>query len=164
MPPTGRRPLTAPERGRLLADCIPCLFVLAGMVVLATVWSDLTAALAGRRTPFLLGAVLGLFLLVTGSIAVNRLRDVLAGVAVVEQDHLKRLWRPRRGSLGRDCYGSFEHLGTLRMSPSEFGRATTGFDLAQLHYAGGHTGRTVPVVFRVTYSPASKIAWSVVHV
>ena len=25
-------------------------------------------------------------------------------------------------------------------------------------------GRTVPVVFRVTYSPASKIAWSVVHV
>jgi hypothetical protein len=164
MPLTGRRPLTAPERGRLLADCIPFLVVLALMIFLAIVWTDLTAALAGQRTPFVVGVVLGIFLLVTGSIAVNRLRDLLAGVAVVEQDHLKRLWRPRRGTPARDCYGSFEHLGTLRMSRSEYGRARTGFDLAQLHHAGGHAGGTVPVVFRVTYSPASKIAWSVVHV
>jgi hypothetical protein len=160
MAPT-RRPLAGAERGRLLRDCVPFLVALAGTIVLAAVWSDLTEALAGQRTPLVLGAVLGFFLLGTGSIALNRVRDVLTGSAVVEQDHLKRLRRPRRGPLGNDGYGDFEHLGTLRMSPTEFGRASTVFDLAQLHHADGVSGGRVPVVFRVTYSPASKIAWSV---
>jgi hypothetical protein len=107
---------------------------------------------------------MGIVLLVTGLPALNRARDVLAGSAVVEQDHLKRLWRPRRGALGNDCYGTFEHLGTLRMSRTEFGRAGIVFDLAQLHHPEGVSGGQVPVVFRVTYSPASKIAWSVTQV
>jgi hypothetical protein len=159
-----RRPLTADERGRLLLDCIPFGLLLAGTIVVATLWSEITEGLAGRRTPLVFGVVVGVLLLATGSIAVSRVRDVLAGFVVMEQDHLKRLWRPRRGAVGNTCYGSFEHLGTLRMSPTDFSRASTAFDLAQLHHADGVTGRRVSVVFRVTYSPASKIAWSVTQV
>ena len=161
---TTRRPLTAVERRRLLLDCIPFLVLLAAALVLAAVWSDRTEALAGRRTLLVLAVVLGVFLLVTGWTALNRVRDVLAGAAVVEHDHLKQLWCPRRGALGRDCFGAFEHLGRLRMSPTEFGRAGLAFDLAQLHHPDGVSGGRVPVVFRVTYSPASRIAWSVTQV
>jgi hypothetical protein len=159
-----RRPLTGAERGRLLRDCLPFGFLVAGTIFVSTIWSHITEALAGQRTPLVFGVVMGTFLLVTGSTALNRVRDLLAGFAVVEQDHLKRLWRPRRGSLGSDCYGRFQHLGTLRMSRTDFDRAATAFDLAQLHHPAGVSGGRAPVVFRVTYSPASRIAWSVTQV
>ena len=159
-----RRPLTAVERRRLLLDCIPFLVLLAATLVVAAIWSDLTPGLLGRRTSLVLAVVLGSFLLITGWTALNRVRDVLAGTAVVEQDHLKRLWRPRRGALGGDCFGTFERLGRLRMSPTEFGRAGLAFDLAQLHHPDGVSGARAPVVFRVAYSPASRIAWSVTQV
>ena len=159
-----RRPLTAAERGQLLLDCVPFGVLLIGTIFVATVWSDVTEALAGQRTPLVFVAGMGVFLLVTGWVALNRVRDALAAFAVMEQDHLERLWRPRRRGFGTSCYGRFERLGTLRMSQTDFSRASTAFDLAQLHHADGVTGRRVPVVFRVTYSPASKIAWSVTQV
>jgi hypothetical protein len=161
MPPAQKRPLTAFERGRLLAGCVPFLFLLAGTIFVLTIWSDVTEALTGQRTPLIFGAVMGVILLITGWIAVKRVRDVLAGSALVEEDRLKRLWRPRHGAMGNGCYGNFERLGTLRMSRSEFGRAGTGFDRVQLARSGRETARAGPVPYRLTYSPASKIAWSV---
>jgi hypothetical protein len=163
MAPT-RWPLSGVERAQLLRGCIPFALVLATTILVATVWSDLAEASAGRQTPLVVGVIIGIALLTTGSTAVNRVRDLLAGAAVVEQDQLTRLWRPRRRLLGDDCHASFERLGTLRLSRTDYDRASTAFDLAQLHHPAGVSGGRAPVVFRVTYSRASRIAWSLTQV
>ena len=165
MPSAEKRPLTAFEPARLLAGCVPFLFLLAGTIFTSTIWSDVTEALAGQRTPLIFGAAMGVVLLITGWIAVKRVRDVLAGSAVVEEDRLNRLWRPRRGAARWATAATATSSGWARCGcRGRIGRVSTGFDRVQLARSGHETARSVPVPHRVTYSPASKIAWSVEQV
>ena len=163
MPPAGSRPLTVLERGRLIADCIPFVFLLAGTIVVLTIWSDLTERLTGERTPLVLGAVMGVVLLVTGWIAVKRVRDLLAGSALVAVDTLTRVWRPRRGARGR-VLRRLRTPGHARMSARDFARVGTELNVAQLPEPGRDTPRSDSLPYRISYSPASKIAWSLERV
>jgi hypothetical protein len=131
----GSVPLTVAQKAWLVVDCLPlCFFVLA-FVFSVTVLDDIT----GAPPPAALPLFLGLVILVTGYQALQRMRDLVSGVALVQEDLLQRLWRPRRGG---GHYGTFARLGRLRLTPQAYGR--------------GQPGRR----HRVAYSPASKIVWS----
>ena len=88
----------------------------------------------------LLVLFLALVILVIGYQAVQRLRDLLAGVALVQDDLLERSWRTR--GRGRHFYGSFAQLGRMRLMP-------------KAHFQTANGQRV-----RVVYSPVSKIVWS----
>lgn len=159
------RPLTFWQKGRLLFECLPFVFMLAATIFTLTVWQALTQRLTGERYPPLLAPFLGLVTLYTAWIAFQRLRDVVAGSAVIAEDRVLRFWRARGRGTGR-CYGKFEQLGTLRMWPRDFVRAATEFDLSRLadldrSVLPGTSRSSDRARYRVTYSPASKIAWSV---
>jgi len=132
----GEIPLTLGQRIRLLIRCLPFLFfaaaITAYLTVLATVY------------PFKieLVAFLALVLLVTGYQGFQALRDVTRGRALVTTDLLRNV--VGRGSRSRSRYhrGEFESLGRLTLTPAAFHHAQRG----QRH--------------RVTYSPATKIVWS----
>ena len=78
-------------------------------------------------------------LLVVGWRAVQRIRDLLSGAALVRNDLLQRSWSARYGT-GK--YGNFAQLGRLSLTSRDY-----------VHRAPGQR-------YRVTYSPASNIAWS----
>jgi hypothetical protein len=82
-------------------------------------------------------AVVFLFL---GYQALQAIRDVLSGVAVVEEDILVRM-RSSSAS-GNHLAGTFERLGTLRV-PRKVG-----------------TSLTEHITYQVTYSPGSKVVWA----
>ena len=130
-----RRFLTAGEKIWLGAGCLPVLFFAAATLFMP--WF-LGRVSGGRVSPgfYIFSAVV---IAVMGYQAVQRLRDLLAGEALIVEDRLERSWRSRRGQV---AWGRFERLGTLRLRP----RA--------LH--AGHVGG----VNRLSYSPASRIVWS----
>jgi len=130
--------LTFGQRARLAVECLPVAFFTLALVFSLTFLKDLT----GAPPPKLLILFLSLILLVTGAAAINRLRDLASGVARVQDDRLERSWR-RRGSPGSNPFrGKFEHLGTMRLSSRAHGQGQNGSP------------------YRVCYSPASKIVWS----
>lgn len=132
----GRVPLTALQRGKLLADCIPFIFFVAALLFSLVMLDDIL----GQAVPILIPAFLALVVLVTGFTAVQRLRDFVSGLALVKEDRLERSWRSR-GS-GGGFHGKFDQLGRMRM-------------MRNAHFQARNNGR-----HRVTYSPASKIVWS----
>jgi len=129
-------PLTVLQKARLIVDCLPLLFFVLALVFCLTFFDDIY----GAPPSTLLLLFLGVVILVTGHQALQRVRDLASGMAMVQEDQLERLWRPRRG---KQQYGKFARLGTLRMR--------------QRDYIHGQLGQH----HRVIYSPASKIAWSV---
>jgi hypothetical protein len=129
-------PLTVLQKARLVVDCLPLVFFVLAFVFVVTFFDAIYGA---PHSPALL-LFLGVVILVTGHRALQRLRDLASGVALVHDDLLERLWRPRRGS---GHYGKFAQLGTLR--------------LRQKAYSHGQPGQR----HRIIYSPASKIAWLV---
>jgi hypothetical protein len=128
-------PLTALQKAQLIVDCLPLLFFALALVFCVTFFDDIY----GAPPSTLLLLFLGVVILVTGYQALQRMRDLASGVALVREDRLQRLWRPRRG---QGHYGKFEQLGRLR--------------LRQKAYSQGQPGQR----HRVIYSPASKIAWA----
>jgi hypothetical protein len=132
-------PLTAWQRGRLLFDCLPLVFF---GVALGAYFTVLRPIVGEPSIPFLL--LMGVVLFAVGHRAVQRLRDVLSGVAQVQDDTLKRVWRPRYSGGGkRNRHGEFETLGRLTMMPKPFMEAGAGQR------------------YRVYYSPASRIVWAI---
>jgi hypothetical protein len=133
----GSVPLTAWQRTRLIADCLPVVFFVLAFAFAAILLDDIV----GASPPPLLLAFLGVVILISGYQAFLRVRDLAAGVAQVRDDTLERSWRSR--NRGSRCYGVFTRLGQLRMASRAFMQVRNG----QPH--------------RIIYSPASKIAWSV---
>ena len=130
-------PLTFFQKARLLLDGLPFLFLLASLIFTLTLLDNITSA----PPPTVLLLLLGFVTLYTGWITIQRLRDVVSGIAVVREDRLKRLWHSR-GRGATHYYGDFEQLGTLRMRANLYVQSSNG------------------ARYRVTYSPASKIVWS----
>ena len=129
--------LTFGQRTRLIVECLPFLgFSLALVFVLTGL-----ETIIGVPAPKLLVLFLCLVLLVTGWTAVNRLRDLLSGVAWVQEDVLERSWRSR-GSRPHPHRGKFAQLGRMRLSSKAYGQSQNGSR------------------YRVFYSPVSKIVWS----
>lgn len=130
-------PLTASQKARLLAGCLPLVtftLMVAGYLFLV-----------GRgivpSPPLLFSLFVVLVILFTGHQAIQRLRDVISGAALVQEDLLNRSYARR--ARGRGTYhGVFERLGNLRLMP-------------KAHFQNSPGQR-----YRVVYSPASKIVWA----
>ena len=123
----------------LLKDCLPAAFFILALIVVP--W--LLEAVNGGRPPKALYGFLAVVIAVCLYSAQQRARDLASGVAIREEDLLIRTWRSRRAA---HRWGQFERLGRMRCVPSAYGQARPG-------------GRHV-----VTYSPASRIVWSLERV
>jgi hypothetical protein len=130
-------PLTFTQKARLCVECLPVLFFTAALIFCATLLDDMT----GVPAPPALLLFLGLVIMVTGWAAINRVRDLAAGVALVQEDLLERSWRSR-GASTNPFRGKFAQLGRMRLSRKAYGQGQNG------------------ARYRVSYSPASKIVWS----
>lgn len=129
-------PLSFTQRARLAVECLPVVFFTAALIFCATLLDDLT----GAPPPLALLVFLGLVIVVTGWAALNRVRDLAAGVALVQEDLLTRSWRSG-GAGAKPFRGQFEQLGRMRLTSKAYGQGQNG------------------VRYRVCYSPASKIVW-----
>jgi xanthosine utilization system XapX-like protein len=92
--------------------------------------------------PPLLSLVLVLVILFLGYQALQRLRDLISGVALAQEDLLNRSYAARSAQGRGSYFGKFERLGTLRLIP-------------KVHFQNSPGQR-----YRVVYSPASKIVWA----
>lgn len=137
LPGSASVPLTTAQRARLLAGCLPPVGF--GLLVAAYLVPASMGFLPGPRPLFYL--FIGAVLLVTGYYALQHLRDLLAGAALVQEDLLVRSYRSRSAS-GNRARGRFERLGIMRMTP-------------RMQAQHGDGAR-----YRVIYSPASKIVWA----
>jgi hypothetical protein len=129
-------PLTFGQKARLIVDCLPLLFFTLALVFTMTFFDDIY----GAPPPAALLLFLGVIILITGYQALQRMRDLTSGVALVQEDLLQR-FSGTRGQ-GRHRWGTFAQLGKLSLTPKA--------------YHQGQPGRR----HRVVYSPASRIVWS----
>jgi hypothetical protein len=132
--------LTFGQKVQLLLECLPLLFFVLAFVFCMTILDDIT----GAPPPTALLLFLGLVILVVGWTAIQRTRDLVSGVALVQEDLLERAYRSG-GSTRHPFRGRFAQLGTLRLTTPAYG---------QVVHTGPHSR------YRVSYSPASKIVWS----
>ncbi len=131
-------PLSAGQRARLIIEMVPLGFFVLALLFVVFYLPRLT----GTSPPIALILFLGLVVAVMAWIAWLRLRDVTAGVALVEEDRLERLVHARNASGPQAYRGRFERLGRMRLSRSA--------------YKQGQNGAR----YRVAYSPASRIVWA----
>lgn len=129
-------PLTTFQKSVLLGGCIPFVLMIVILVVIVTVIPSLNG---NRMQPLVLGIFI-LAVLLTGYDALKRLRDFMAGVALVGEDELERLWRS--SGKNRRRYGKFVQLGKFTLSREAFNTARIG----ERH--------------RIIYSPHSRVIWS----
>jgi hypothetical protein len=137
-PGPGSVPLAVGQKVHLLAGCLPVVtftLLFAGYLVLAQ-----RAIIPPPQPLFYL--FMGVVLLILGFQAIQRLRDLMAGVALVEEDLLKQSFRTTRGPGGGRATGRFERLGTLRLT-------------SKAYFKNPPDAR-----YRVVYSPASRIVWA----
>ncbi|MBI1277218.1 MAG: hypothetical protein GC179_03725 [Anaerolineaceae bacterium] len=130
-------PLTAYQKMWLASRFIPVIFFMAALIFVLTVLPNLI----GQPLPPLLPVFLIVVLLVLIYGASKSLRDLLSGVALVEDDELVKIGFTHESS-DSSRYGKFARLGRLKISGSAYKQA--------------HAGQT----YRICYSPASRIVWS----
>jgi hypothetical protein len=128
-------PLTMAQRTRLLKDCLPAALFIVALIVVPPVLQ----AANGSSPSNAFYAFMALVIAFCLYSAQQRARDLLSGVAVVEEDLLIRTGRSKRGSHG---WSQLERLGRMRCTPTAYAQARPG------------------VRHVVTYSPASRIVWS----
>jgi hypothetical protein len=128
-------PLTASQKSRLIVECLPFVFFVVVFILLLTLVPGIISV------PPLLYLFMAVVLLVVGYQALQRIRDLVSGIASVQDDLLERAW-PSRGRGANRFYGRFAQLGTLRLMKPAYHQGQTG----QRH--------------RLYYSPVSKIVWS----
>lgn len=131
-------PLTFTQQVRLLIGCLPVVFFTLALVFVLTRFGELT----GAPPSLFLILFLCALILIMGWIAVTRLRDLVSGVALIQEDVLELAWRAGRTSRSRDFYGKFTQLGKMRLVSSAYHQGINGFR------------------YRICYSPVSKIVWS----
>jgi hypothetical protein len=125
--------LTAAQRGRLLAGCLPAV----GFALLAGGGTFLAAIFLDWQPPIV---VVVLIVGITAFLlrdAVHRVRDIASGVAVVDEDTLELC-----SEAGNRYTCRFHRLGTFTTSQSV------------------HTNVLPRVRYRLTYSPASQVLWT----
>jgi hypothetical protein len=133
-----RVPLTHWQKLRLLYDCVPFVtFAVISVIVLAIIP---TIVETGPSTT-LLTLFVGFVLIVLGFQAVQRLRDLISGQANVVVDVIERSWRSGGGTRGM-YFAKFDQLGRIRI-------------IGKAHFQS-HNGQR----YRVTYSPISRIVWT----
>ncbi len=131
-------PLTASQKMQLLAGCLPVV----SFTLMCVAYRALVSKAIVPPPGLLLYLVMGATILVTGYQAVQKLRDLISGVVLVQEDLLNRSYRTR-GAPGRGRpFGRFERLGTLRMTSKAYFQNSPGQR------------------YRVVYSPISKIVWA----
>ena len=130
----GSVPLTLRQKARLIVDCLPLLFFGLALAFCVTLFDDIY----GAPPPAALLLFLGFIILAVGWTAIQRMRDLASGVALVHEDLLQRSYRSRRG---QHQWGTFAQLGKLSLT-------------VKAYHQGRHGRR-----HRVVYSPASKIVW-----
>ena len=129
-------PLTASQKLWLVSRFIPVIAFVLALIFVLTVLPNML----GQPVPALLPIFLVVVLLILVYEASKSVRDLLSGVALVEEDELVRSWHSRnRGSIR---YGQFAILGRMRMSRQAFNQ--------------GQDGQR----YRVAYSPATRMVWS----
>jgi len=121
----------------LIVECLPVAFFTLMLVFVVTLLDDIT----GAPPSIFLILFLCFVIVVVGWAAINRIRDLVSGVALVQEDLLERSWRSRGASGPNSLSGKFEQLGRMRLSSKAYGQSQNGFR------------------YRVSYSPASKIVW-----
>ena len=131
-------PLSAGQRARLIIEMVPLGFFVLALLFVVLYLPRLT----GTAPPVALVLFLGLVVVVMAWVALLRLRDLMAGVALVEDDRLASLIRPRGKSGTQGFRGRFERLGRMRLSRAAFGQGQVG------------------ARYRVFYSPASRVVWA----
>jgi hypothetical protein len=131
-------PLSLTQRARLLIECLPVIFFTLALVFVLTLFDDLTGSPPSLFVILFLCAVI----LIVGYVAVNAIRDLVSGIALVQEDVLEISWRSGRTARSRDFNGKFTQLGKMRLSTNAYGQGINGFR------------------YRVLYSPVSKIVWS----
>jgi polyferredoxin len=132
-------PLKTWQKARLIGGCVPFVGFLVLAVVFTTVFRDLFI----KVPPVVLYLFIVLVLVVTGFQAVQRIRDLLLGMALVEDDVLERSWRGGgRGAGSAIFFGKFERLGKLCV-------------MRKAHFESQNGER-----YRVIYSPVSRIVWA----
>jgi hypothetical protein len=100
--------------------------------------------ITGAPPPVALLLFLGFVIIVVVWTAIQRIRDLASGVVLVQEDLLENAYRSR-GSTRNPFRGRFARLGTLRLTARAYGQVV-------------HIGPRNRC--RVSYSPASKIVWS----
>lgn len=131
----GQVPLQTWQRARLIMDCLP----LVGFDALVLVVFILFRDLIGSASPLLVVFVV-VVIGVLGFQSLGRIRDLMSGLALVREDVLT-ISHPSRAS-GRMFFGSFKELGRMRLMPK------------------AHFGTSNGMRCRVTYSPISRIVWT----
>jgi len=131
-------PLSFTQRAWLLIECLPVVFFSLALMFVVTRFGDITGAPPSLFLILFLCAVI----LIVGWAAANRIRDLLSGVVLIQEDVLELSWRSGRSSRSKPFNGKFEQLGKMRLSSNAYGQGQNGFR------------------YRVYYSPASKIVWS----
>ncbi|MEN9937219.1 MAG: hypothetical protein RLZZ387_3798 [Chloroflexota bacterium] len=132
--------LTKAQRLQLLGGLWP--LAAFGVIVAAYLVGTLLGVFPSPSALFSL--LIAVVLLFTVYQALQAIRDLRSGVVLVVEDVLMRSWRTTPPS--NELYGKFERLGTLRVDTGE--RLTLSPNAR----------------YRVSYSPASKIAWEVVTI
>lgn len=128
-------PLTFGQKARLLRQCLPLItfsLMVAGYLALVA-----KAIVPGPPALFYIFIVV--VILFTGYDAVQSLRDLFSGVALMQEDLMKNSYRGRGPG---HYYGEFERLGKLRLIP-------------KAHFQNSPGSR-----YRVVYSPVSKVVWA----
>jgi hypothetical protein len=131
-------PLTLSQQVQLLLGCLPVVFFTLVLAFVLTGYERLTGSPPALFVILFLCALI----LLLGWIAVERVRDLLSGVALIQQDVLELAWRGGRTSRSRDYYGNFTQLGKMKLIPSAYHQGINGSR------------------YRICYSPVSKIVWS----
>lgn len=131
-------PLTSRQRNRLRLELAPYAIVVLGIATYLVLLA--TETLAAPQDWFFWIWLAGLSLL-SGHEALLSLRDLSSGTALTREDLLESIYQSSwKGGLG--YYGRFKQLGSLCLD-SKVG-------------AKSPSGRR----YRVVYSPASKIVWT----
>ena len=130
--------LTAGQYLRLLLGCVP----FASLLVLVVVHLAVALTVLGQGLPpigyWIVVAAAAAF---TGWDALNCLRDIASGVALVAEDRVERSTNSRRP--GRWGYSArFSRLGRMGISSTMYSRLSIGAD------------------YRLVYSPASRHLWA----
>jgi hypothetical protein len=135
-------PLTFTQRVMLLVECLPVIFFTLALVFVLTRFGELT----GAPPSLFLILFLCVLILIMGWIAINRIRDLVSGVMLVQEDVLEISWRSGRTARSRPFNGKFTQLGKMRLTSKAYGQGQNGFR------------------YRVCYSPVSKLVWSLEQV
>ena len=133
-------PLANWQKMRLLIDCIPFIVFTLLAIAALTLFSYLFGI--GTRA-ILMRVFIGIVLVVLGFQALQRVRDLISGQSHVVVDVLESSWRSGGSrNASRNFYARFQQLGRMRIMPK------------------AHFGSSRGQRYRVTYSPISKIVWS----